>query len=253
MVNKKVIIVTQARVGSTRLPGKIFKKIGELTLLDIHLRRLKAAKSYSKIIVATTFENGVDQILNIAKSNNVFYFQGSTQDVLDRFYQSVKHENPDFVVRVTSDCPLIDPNLLDLVVMKTIENDLDYCSNQLLEEYPDGQDIEVFKYSALELAWEQAKLNSEREHVTPFIKKYSSFNGGTLFKSDNYLCNSNLNHIRMTVDDQKDFDTIELLINELGMDLPWTHYVDYITNYTEKFSNQGTIRNEGYLKSLKND
>ncbi len=253
MVNKKVLIVTQARVGSTRLPGKIFKKIGDLSLLDIHLIRLKKSQSQFKIIVATTLETGVDQIINIAKNNGISYFQGSTEDVLDRFYQSVKNEAPDFVVRVTSDCPLIDPDLLDEVVHYTIDYDLDYCSNQLLEQYPDGQDIEVFKFTALELAWNQATLKSEREHVTPYIRNHSDFNGGNLFKADNFSSEANFNHIRMTVDDQKDFDTIEILIHDLGMNLSWKNYVNYIENNSEKFYNQNTIRNEGYLKSLKND
>jgi spore coat polysaccharide biosynthesis protein SpsF len=249
----KIVIITQARVGSTRLPGKIFKKIGDLTLLDIHLQRLKLSTVFNKIVVATTFETGVEQIIDIAKYNEVDYFQGSTEDVLDRFYNAVKDDKPDFVVRVTSDCPLIDPQLIDEVVNKTISENLDYCSNQLLEEYPDGQDIEVFKFVALEMAWNQAKLISEREHVTPFIKNNSSFKKGNQFISDNFSCDGNFNHIRMTVDDQKDFDAIELLINHLGKNLSWIDYTDYIMNNPETFNNQSTIRNEGYLKSLKND
>ena len=235
------------------MPGKIFKKIGDLTLLDIHLQRLKLSTVFNKIIVATTFEIGVEQIIDIAKYNEVDYFQGSTEDVLDRFYNAVKDNKPDFVVRVTSDCPLIDPQLIDQVVNKTISENLDYCSNQLLEEYPDGQDIEVFKFSALEMAWNQAKLISEREHVTPFIRNNSSFKNGNLFISDNFSCDRNFNHIRMTVDDQKDFDAMELVINHLGKNLSWIDYTDYIMNNPEKFNNQKTIRNEGYLKSLKND
>ncbi len=253
MVKNKVILITQARVGSTRLPGKIFKKIGDLTLLDIHLQRLKLATTIHKIIVATTFEVGVEQIIDIVKNNKVHYFQGSTEDVLDRFYNAVIDEKPDYIVRVTSDCPLIDPQLIDQVVNKTISEDLDYCSNQLLEEYPDGQDIEIFKFNALEMAWKQAKLSSEREHVTPFIRNNSTFKNGTLYLSDNFSCNGNFNHLRMTVDDQKDFDAIELLINELGTNLSWFEYTDFIVNHPEKFKNQDTIRNEGYLKSLKND
>ena len=249
----EIVIITQARVGSTRLPGKIFKKIDDLTLMDIHLQRLKQSTVFNKIVVATTFETGVEQIIDIAKYNEVDYFQGSTEDVLDRFYNAVKDDKPDFVVRVTSDCPLIDPQLIDEVVNKTISENLDYCSNQLLEEYPDGQDIEVFKFVALEMAWNQAKLISEREHVTPFIKNNSSFKKGNQFISDNFSCDGNFNHIRMTVDDQKDFDAVELLINQLGTNLSWIDYTNYIINNPEKFNNQSTIRNEGYLKSLKND
>ena len=107
MVNPNIIIVTQARIGSTRFPGKVLKALGEGTMLSTHLNRLKMSKRASNIIVATTFEVGVEAIVNIANQLNIEVYQGSTTDVLDRFYQAVYSSNPDYVVRVTSDCPLI--------------------------------------------------------------------------------------------------------------------------------------------------
>ncbi|MHA8059794.1 cytidylyltransferase domain-containing protein [Aquirufa beregesia] len=253
MVKEKVIILTQARIGSTRFPSKVLKKIGEESLLSIHLKRLKRSENAAKIIVATTFEDDSDKIVDIAMHENVESIKGSTDDVLDRFYQAAKKEDPDFVVRVTSDCPLIDHQLIDQVIEMTIQNDLDYGSNILVEEFPDGQDIEVIKWSALEKAWQEAKLPSEREHVTPYIRKNTDFNGGTLFKAKNFSANANYNQVRMTVDEPSDLETIAMLISKLGMDQSWKTYADYIVENPEVFENQKIVRNEGYSKSLQKD
>lgn len=253
MVNKKIVVVTQARVGSTRLPSKVLLKIGENSLLDVHLIRLKKSKMATKVIVATTFEVGVENIIEIANRNNVSFFQGSTEDVLDRFYQSVKDEKADYIVRVTSDCPLIDAELLDSVVQLAIDSDLDYCSNQIMEKYPDGQDVEVVKFTALETAWRNAYLKSDREHVTPYIRNNSTYKGGDLFRSDDYQSDADFKHVRMTVDEEEDFRAISLLVNELGIEKGWKTYAEYVINNPEKFNNQKLLRNEGYYKSLKND
>ncbi|MHA8104564.1 cytidylyltransferase domain-containing protein [Aquirufa nivalisilvae] len=253
MVSEKVIILTQARIGSTRFPQKVLKKIGEECLLSIHLKRLKKSENASKIVVATTFENESDKIVEIAMLENIEAVKGSTDDVLDRFYQAAKNDKPDFVVRVTSDCPLIDHRLIDQVIEMTVQNNLDYGANILVEEFPDGQDIEVIKWSALEKAWLEAKLPSEREHVTPYIRKNTDFNGGTLFKAMNFPANANYNQVRMTVDEPSDLDTITLLISKLGLDESWKTYADYIVENPKVFENQKIVRNEGYIKSLEKD
>jgi spore coat polysaccharide biosynthesis protein SpsF len=248
-----VIIITQARIGSSRLPGKILKRINGQSLLEIHLLRLKKSNLATKIVVATTFEEGVEVILEIGEKMGLDVFQGSTDDVLDRFYQSVKGFNPSYIVRVTSDCPLIDAKLIDAVIEMTLENNLDYGANVLNELYPDGQDVEVFSFNALKKAWEEAKLQSDREHVTPFIKKNTDFMGGNLFKAQNLDCDENYNEIRMTVDEPDDFEAMETLINELGTNESWQTYTQYILEHSDKFKNQSIYRNEGYLKSLQKD
>ncbi|WP_323756866.1 glycosyltransferase family protein [Roseivirga sp.] len=248
-----VTIVTQARIGSSRLPGKILKRINDQSLLEIHLSRLKKSKLATKIIVATTFESGIEEVLGIGKKMEVDVFQGATDDVLDRFYQSVKDFAPDYVVRVTSDCPLIDPDLVDKVIEMVRAEGLDYGSNGLKELYPDGQDVEVFSFKALKKAWEEAKLQSDREHVTPYIRKNSDFMGGYFFKAQNLGCEKDYNQIRMTVDEPDDFEAIETLINELGANEPWQTYTQYILEHSDKFKNQSIYRNEGYLKSLQKD
>ncbi len=250
----KIIAVTQARIGSTRFPKKILNKINGKTLLELHIERIQKSKLIDDIIIATTTENGVEKIVEIADKVNVKYFKGSLNDVLDRFYQALKSHNPDYVVRLTSDCPLIDAELIDKVVKYTIDNNLDYCSNVLKETYPDGQDIEVFKYKALEQAWEQAELKSEREHVTPYIRNNASYNGGTLFISDSFDYIENYRDVRLTVDEAKDFEVIKLLIDKLGFEANWLDYTKcYLENTEIKSLNVNTIRNEGYLNSLKKD
>ena len=253
MVNPNIIIVTQARIGSTRFPGKVLKALGEGTMLSTHLNRLKMSKRASNIIVATTFEVGVEAIVNIANQLNIEVYQGSTTDVLDRFYQAVYSSNPDYVVRVTSDCPLIDAALIDEVIQMVISKQLDYGSNMLIEEYPDGQDVEVFTFKALEQAWKEATLESEREHVTPYIRNNASYNGGSFFKSDNYEAPFNYNHVRMTVDEPADLATIEEIIKREGTENDWLTYTNFILNNSAKLNNQQITRNEGYLKSLKKE
>ena len=247
------VLITQARTGSTRLPGKIFKKINSESLLEIHLKRLKKCRYVSKIIVATTDKPEDEVIYEYAIAHSFHSFRGSENDVLDRFYQAVKYEKPYWIVRVTSDCPLIDPILVDKLIKFAHYNNIDYCSNTLIENYPDGQDIEVFKFSALELAWENAKLPSEREHVTPYIRNNSDFKSANIFKALNYPCSSNYSKIRMTVDEPRDFDLLKVLVKNLGTNKSWLEYTNHIIENDLNKINNSIIRNEGLLKSLKND
>ena len=224
----KTILITQARSGSTRLPRKILKEINSESLLEIHLKRLNKCKNVSKIIVATTDKSEDKVIYDHAIDWGFNSFRGSESDVLDRFYQAVRKEKPDWIVRVTSDCPLIDPILVDKLINFAHDNNTDYCSNTLVENYPDGQDIEVFKFSALEAAWKNANLSSDREHVTPYIRNNSDFKGASLFTALNYPCVSNYSKIRMTVDETKDFNLIKILIKDLGTDKTWLEYTNHI-------------------------
>ncbi len=247
------ILITQARTGSTRLPGKVLKEINAKSLLQIHLDRLKKCTSVSEIIVATT-TNSEDQIIfEKAIEWGFSATKGSESDVLDRFYQAVKDKNADWIVRVTSDCPLIDPILVDDVINFVHSNNKDYGANILIENFPDGQDIEVFKFSVLEEAWKNAKLLSEREHVTPYIRNNSDFKGGRLFSAINYPCDFDYSKIRMTVDESRDFGLIKILINDIGIDKTWLEYTNYIIQNNLTEINDSIIRNEGLLKSLKND
>jgi len=250
----EVLAITQARSGSTRLPNKVLKTIGDQTLLDIHLQRILKSKKIDQLLVATTIDALDTRIVEITKSNALPFYQGSVENVLDRFYKAAVKFKPKWVVRLTSDCPLIDAMLIDDVINYAIEKDVDYCSNTLNPTFPDGMDIEVFKFTALEKAWKEAELDSEKEHVTPFIHKNSTFNGLDLFVSCNYESDTNFSDVRLTVDEPTDFDVVKLVVENLGLDENWRTYTDfYLLNKKINELNGSYRRNEGYEKSLKED
>ncbi len=247
------ILITQARTGSKRLPGKILNKISGKSLLEIHLERLKKCKMVSNIIVATTDKPHDNIIYKKTINLGLNAYRGSENNVLDRFYKAALDYKPDWIVRVTSDCPLIDPQLVDDIITFTQKQDVDYGSNVLVENYPDGQDVEVFKFSTLETAWKNANLKSEKEHVTPFIINNSDFNGGIMFSAVNFPNDYRYSKIRMTVDELQDFELMKILIEDLGTDKTWLEYTEYmIINDLTKI-NSKIIRNEGYINSVKKD
>jgi len=251
----KIIAVTQARLGSTRLPKKVMKKINGKTLLEIHIHRIMKSSLINSIIIATTSKKEDDIINKEADKLNIKCYRGNENDVLDRYYNAVKNENPDYIVRLTSDCPLIDGKLIDKIIFEAINNKVDYCSNTLIESYPDGQDIEVFTYQALKKAWKESKLKSEREHVTPYIKKNSNFYNLKKFKVKNVaLKHSAYVNVRITIDEIEDFAVIKMLIDKLGFNDNWESYAKlYVENKNIYNNNIHISRNEGYLVSLEKD
>lgn len=249
-----ILIITQARLSSSRLPQKVLKIVDGDSLLSIHLKRLKKSKTASKIIVATTFEPGIEKLIEVATKADVEVFQGSMNDVLDRFYKAAKNFSPDIVVRVTSDCPLIDAELLDQVVYDFKMSDVDYESNCLRPSLPDGTDVEVMSFKSLEKAWMEAKLESEREHVTSYIWKNSDVNGSPVFKAKNWAWQEDLSSYRLTVDTEDDLALIRILVKELGPEKSWIDYINYLKKNPEIRSlNSSQIRNSGYFKSLSKD
>ena len=241
----KILIVTQARLESKRLPMKILKKINGESLLKIHLKSLSKSKYYENLVVATTMEKDINLIIDSLKSMSVKFYQGSVQDVLDRYYRASLPYNPDYIVRVTSDCPLIDASLMDEIIDYAIGKKVDYVSNNLIEEFPDGQDIEIISSKALKYAWGKAESVHDREHVTPYIKNNSTFFGHNLFTSEHFHCSQNYNHIRMTVDEYSDYEAIKILINKVGFGRDWRTYTRFIEDNQNLFKNQQIIRNEG--------
>lgn len=252
-MENRVVLITQARVGSSRLPAKVLKKIKGKSILQIQLERVSKCEAINEIIVAIPYGEQELPIHEICNKLNINFSIGSENDVLDRFYNAALNSKADWVVRITSDCPIVDPELISDIVCRVITNNKDYGSNTLVETYPDGQDIEVFKFNALENAWKNAILNSDREHVTPYIKKNCETNHKSLFSSLSIENKVDYSDIRMTVDELNDFYAIELLITKLGTNATWTDYTKYILNNQEKFNNQNILRNEGYYRSLNND
>jgi spore coat polysaccharide biosynthesis protein SpsF len=249
----ETVLITQARTGSTRLPGKVLLKVNGEELLKIHLKRLQKCTKVNQIIVATTTNESDNVIVDLCNTWGFDNYRGSEDDVLDRFYQTVKSIAPTWVVRVTSDCPLIDPTFVDAVISFAQVNGVDYASNGIVENFPDGQDIEVFKFSALEKAWKNAALKSEREHVTPYIRTHSNIFNEDTFLAINFPSAKDYSKVRMTVDELRDFYLIEKLVNDLGVNENWLTYTEYIIKNDLIKINDNIIRNEGLLKSLKSD
>ena len=246
-----ILAITQARIGSTRLPEKILKRINGQSLLEIHLKRIQKSKLITKTKIATTTEPDAEKIVSIASKLGIEVYKGSVDNVLERFYETAVPEKPDWIVRLTSDCPLIDPIEIDKVIQYALDNDLEYVSNTLQPTFPDGMDTEVFKFSILEKANKNAKLKSEQEHVTPYIWKNSTYMGGDLFKSDCVMFHENFSKVRLTVDTIEDFIVIEKLIKILGTDKPWMEYVKTLQEHPEiEQINKRFSRNEGYEKSI---
>ena len=248
----KIVAIVQARMGSTRLPNKVMNMIGGMPMIEILLSRLSHSTEINQILLATSKDKRNISLIDHVQKLGYICICGSENDVLNRYLVAAKKSKADIIVRITGDCPLIDPILVDKLIKFTYDNNIDYCSNTLIENYPDGQDIEVFKFSALEVAWENAILSSDREHVTPYIRNNSDFKGANIFKALNYPCASNYSKIRMTVDEPRDFDLIKILIKDLGTNKTWLEYTNHIIKNDLNKINNSIIRNEGLLKSLKN-
>ena len=253
----KVLAITQARYGSTRLPAKILKEVNGQTLLEIHLNRILQSKTIDKLKIATTDEEGSKFIVDVAEKVGVEYFKGSVDDVLSRFYGTAESEKPDYVIRLTSDCPLIDPNVIDAVVTFALEHpEYDYVHTEA-KSFPDGLDTEVMKFSAIEKAYKEANLKSEREHVTPYIWKNGTAEGGAIFNTYNYPNPDgeyNADDYRITIDEPEDFEVIKALIENIGIEKGWKEYIDYLLDHKEVYAiNSRFANNEGYAKSIAND
>lgn len=228
----KVVCLVQARVGSTRLPGKILKEICGKTILHHEIDRLKKCKEIDEIVIATTDKEDDDKIVNEAKKLSVKYFRGSENDVLSRFYYAAKENNADIVVRVTSDCPCIDFEILDKMLIyfkeKYKEKQVDYLSNTIKRTYPRGYDIEIFTFSALEKSYINAKKEYEREHVTPYI--YDKTNNFLKLSFEN---KEDYSKYRVTLDTIEDFIVIKNIFENLYYKNPYfklNDVVQYLNN-----------------------
>lgn len=165
----KVVAIVQARMGSTRLPGKVLADLGGETVLARVLKRLRRAQWIEEVVVATTIAGPDAAIARECLRLGCGFFRGSESDVLDRYYRAARACQADAVVRITADCPLIDPGLVDRTIRHFLEQDADYASNVNPRTYPRGLDTEIFSRAALEQAWRAARSPYEREHVTPYL------------------------------------------------------------------------------------
>ena len=253
--------IIQARIGSTRLPGKVMMKIRDKPLLYYIINQIKNSKKINKIVIATTETPQDDQIFEYVKSLGVEVYRGNEEDVLDRYYQCSKHYNVDKIVRVTSDCPLIDPEIIDKCIEEFEKNDIDYLSNvnRKIDKkwvydpcgYPSGFAAEIFTFNALEKTWKSARKPSEREHVSQYM-----LNNPYLFKIRNIKNSEDFSHIRLTVDHQVDFDLVKKIIEHFpeGEIFKMNTVIDFLNQNLKLIQlNSHILFNEGYLKSLEKD
>ena len=211
MHKKRVVIIIQARMGSTRLPGKSLKSIKGKPMLDLLTKRLQLVDNADEIVVATTTNPKDDPIADYCKSNEIKLFRGSEEDVLDRFYQTATKHQADVIVRITGDCPLMDPNLVRAMIHQFQENgNCDYLSNTQTRTFPRGLDVEVFNFKTLSVSHAEAIKPHEKEHVTPFIYHHPE-----RFKIEQYINSVNLSDHRWTVDTPEDFELVEKIIGEM--------------------------------------
>jgi spore coat polysaccharide biosynthesis protein SpsF (cytidylyltransferase family) len=247
-----IAAIIQARMGSTRLPNKVLKNLGDKTVLEQVCSRVKKSKLIDEIFVATTIDKNNLPIVHLCSSIGVSVFCGSEDDVLDRFYQLSRLINPEHIVRITSDCPVIDSELIDSIIDSHLLSKADYTSNTIKDSFPDGLDTEVFKFSALEKAWDKAVLSSEREHVTPYIKNHPEF-----FKLNSIVSKTDYSKKRWTLDTDLDFEFLQSIFEELYLNNPYFGTQEILNLLESKpyleMINSDIIRNEGYQKSLKVD
>lgn len=245
----KNLCIIQARTGSTRLPRKVLLKVKGKTLLEYVFDRVSLAKKIDKIVIATTDKKEDDEIERLCKKIGIDVFRGSENDVLKRYWECAKkypkYEN---IVRITGDCPLIDPKIIDELVGLFEKGEFDYASNVLKETYPDGMDVEIFSRKSLEEASNKADKMSEREHVTLHIRNNPEFKKGSLEHEKNF------SHIRLTVDREEDFEVVKFLIENTEIKASFMEYVELLEKSPEiMMKNSKVIRNEGLIKSLKED
>jgi len=248
----KYVAMIQARCGSTRLPNKVLKEISGKPDLQWVIERVRRSRVMDEVMVVTSIEKSNLPLIKLCAELGVRVFAGAEEDVLERYYQAAKLLKPEYVVRITADCPLFDWRYLDMAV-EQMETDTDYMA-EMTESFPDGEDIEIIKYSALQKSWREAKLASEREHVTMYIKNHPE-----QFRIQNLECPiKGIGDKRWTLDEAKDYEFISTV---------YSHFIslgkeDFVTEDILEFLekrpeleqlNARYRRNEGLLKSLAND
>ena len=255
----KTTAIIQARMGSTRLPGKVLFEVQEKPLLGYMLDRLSVSKEIDQIIIATSDDKLDDPIVTYTSNYGYEVFRGSQNDVLDRYYQAANSQDikPDYIIRLTADCPLIDPIIIDEIVNDIKDSSFDFISNSepLPSSWPDGMDVSVMSFEALQKAWKIAKKPSEREHVT-FIFWDKDAN----FKSHRVECSEDLSSYRLTVDYKEDFELIKKILNNFLDDdkdirfVKMNEIIEFLLSNPDfiKINNQ-YARGEGWKDSLELD
>ena len=238
-------------MGSTRFPGKVLKLVdGVNPSLLYTINQLRESKFLKKIIIATTKNIEDDKIVDFAEKLNIEVFRGEPLDVLSRYYHCAKYYSLSSILRITADCPLIDPLIVDKGLSEFLDNNYDYVTNTFPRTFPDGNETEIFSFSALKIAYENAILPSEREHVTPYFR-----NNLKKFKIFNFSHTQNISNLRWTLDYDVDLELIKIIISKIHKrPIHLDDILELLKNEPGlKKINQNHEPNEGYFKSLKQD
>ena len=243
--------IIQARMGSTRLPGKVLKKLDENnSVLSYVINQVKCSKLINRIVIATTTLDEDDVIAKYCKEINVECFRGDPQDVLDRYYKCAKYFSFSNIVRITSDTPLIDPTIIDQVVERFLSSKYDYVCNTQPRTFPQGTETEVFSFLALEKIWHKSILPSEREHVTPYFYTHPKD-----FQIFNVKTSKNISNLRWCIDKKNDLDLVRFIVHGIkSRPILTKDILQFLINKPNiKKLNQDHTIDEGYLKSLQED
>lgn len=238
----KVVAIVQARMGSTRFPGKILKDICGKPMLELLVSRLSKSSQIDQVVIATGDSSNNSDLIDFLEKLNLSYFIGSEVDVLGRYHGAAKNFSADVVVRITGDCPLVDPELVDQLINSFKVGSVDYLSNISPPTFPDGLDIEVFSIAALTQAHEKAIDSAEREHVTPYIRDTGFFKTASI---QNVI---DLSGMRWTVDEPEDLEVIRNIFTNFHprVDFGWRAVLDYCQNNPSLSNiNAKFLRNEG--------
>ena len=250
----KYLAMIQARCGSTRLPNKVMKDLCGKPLLQWVIERVSHSKYIDEVMVVTSIKKDNFPIIRLCTELGIRVGIGSEDDVLDRYYQTAKLLKPEYVIRITADCPCIDAELIDYGI-EQMKKDIDYCSNTIVPTFPDGLDFEIIKFSALELAWKDAKHTYEREHVTQYLIHHPE-----LFNQMNIASPiGDFNNERWTVDEDADYRVVSEIYRffvEQKSDEMFSYkdVLDFIKSHSDiKAINSSYERNEGLKKSIEED
>jgi spore coat polysaccharide biosynthesis protein SpsF len=248
----KRVAIIQARMSSSRFPGKVLAPLAGLPLIVFMVERVRQARLVDRIMVATSTDSTDDPLAHVLAEHGIPCFRGNLNDVLDRFVQCARASLADHVVRLTGDCPLMDADLVDRGLRELAEGGFDYVSNVAPPSYPDGLDVECFTMQALETAWREAKLPSEREHVTPYLRS-----GVPGIRVSNWSGAADFSALRWTVDHPDDLQHVASLVEACrptdGETTPVSFDRFDLFRAIEKHAlsaGASHLRNEGLLKSL---
>jgi spore coat polysaccharide biosynthesis protein SpsF len=244
----KTVAIIQARMSSTRLPGKVLKIVEGRTILDRMVERVRRARSIDETIMATTVDPSDDTIVQFCQANNIPVFRGSLNDVLDRYYQAALAYNAGIIVRLTGDCPLIDPDLIDEVVEALKTQKVDFACNRLpppmARSYPIGLDVEACTFSALEQAWKKATEKHEREHVLPYL-----YDVPGRFKVLQLNYTEDLGKMRWTLDTPEDLKLLEQVYQRFSgrNDFSWFDVLALFRREPQLAEINGQVQHKSYL------